>query len=67
MGQEGNIRRPALGDVQGGNVFVQGAISNLAIENGEYEIGDIHLTAILGESFKDHCYKLVAAVLDGPS
>lgn len=35
----------------------------LAGEDGHYELGECYLTISLGEPFNDHCYKLVAAVV----
>lgn len=35
----------------------------LAGEDGYYELGECYLTISLGEPFNDHCYKLVAAVV----
>lgn len=35
----------------------------LAREDGDYRAGESYLTISLGEPYKDHCYKLVAAVI----
>ena len=35
----------------------------LSREDGDYHLGESYLTISLGESFNDHCYKLVAAVI----
>lgn len=38
----------------------------LAKVDGEYPFGECYLTVSLGEPFNEHCYKLVAAVLEVP-
>ena len=38
----------------------------LAKENGHYQLGECYLTISLGEPFDEHCYKLVAAMLEKP-
>ncbi len=38
----------------------------LARENGFYDLDECYLTVNLGEPFKDHCHKLVAAVMKRP-
>ena len=38
----------------------------LAQENGSYGLDECYLTISLGEPFKDHCHKLVAAVMKRP-
>lgn len=35
----------------------------LAREDGDYSLGESHLTISLGEAFEGYCYKLVAAVI----
>ena len=36
----------------------------LAKEDGRYDLGECYLTISLGESYREHCYKLVAAVVE---
>ena len=36
----------------------------LAGEDGQFEVGECYLTISLGEPYREHCYKLVAAVLE---
>ena len=36
----------------------------LAKEDGRYNLGECYLTISLGESFREHCYKLVAAIME---
>ena len=38
----------------------------LAKEDGYYQLGECYLTISLGEPYKEHCYKLVAAVIERP-
>ena len=36
----------------------------LAQEDGHYDLGECYLTISLGEPYKEHCYKLVAAIME---
>ncbi len=36
----------------------------LAMEDGDYEIGESFLTVSLGEPYKDDCYKLIASIIE---
>lgn len=36
----------------------------LSRKDGDYSLGENYLTISLGEPFNDHCYKLVAAVIE---
>ena len=38
----------------------------LARPDGDFELGECFLTISLGEPFKEHCHKLVAAILEKP-
>lgn len=37
-----------------------------AKEDGHYRLGECYLTISLGEPYQEHCYKLVAAVIERP-
>jgi hypothetical protein len=38
----------------------------LSQPDGIYELGECYLTVSLGEAYKDDCFKLVAAIIEGP-
>ena len=35
-------------------------------ENGDYDLSECYLTISLGEPYNDHCYKLIAAIMERP-
>ena len=35
-------------------------------ENGDYDLSECYLTISLGEPYNDHCYKLIAAIMESP-
>ncbi len=66
----GNPKRRIQGRFEYGGDQYWLWVTDAAIEDaylpkgdGEYKIGDCYLTVSLGEPFREHCYKLIAAII----
>ena len=69
----GNSKRRVQGRFRfGGNVYALWITdpvietAYLKRENGDYDLSECYLTISLGEPHNDHCYKLIAAIMERP-